>query len=119
MALHFDSFETLDLLLIISPSKLCIICGQHQIFILLYLFLVTFLYGLFDWGGIKFGDYTYPPWAEGVGWLLALSSMITIPIGMGYAIYNAYKTTSYSPSGDQPTWRQVRFLFLSENTRFF
>ena len=71
---------------------------------------MTFLYGVADWGGIKFGDYVYPGWAEGVGWLLAFSSMITIPIGMIHTLYQTYKNTGYSVSGDGTSWREVTYF---------
>ena len=61
-----------------------------------------------EWSGIKFGkDYKYPAWAEAVGWLLAFSSMICIPIGIAIAAYKANKTISYSPGDEIPRWRQV------------
>lgn len=33
--------------------------------------------------------------------------MVTIPIGIGYAVYTANKTVVYSPGDDIPRWRQV------------
>ena len=48
-----------------------------------------FLFSVSQWGGISYGDYKYPPWAEFFGWLIALSSMLFIP---GVAIYNLYMT---------------------------
>ncbi|XP_058966080.2 sodium- and chloride-dependent GABA transporter 1-like [Pocillopora verrucosa] len=48
-----------------------------------------FLFSVSQWGGISYGDYKYPPWAEFIGWLIALSSMLFIP---GVAIYNLYMT---------------------------
>ena len=48
-----------------------------------------FLYSTSQWAGVSYGDYKYPPWAEFIGWLLALSSMLLIP---GVAIWQLYRT---------------------------
>ena len=42
---------------------------------------------LIQWEGISLGDYKYPAWAEVIGWLVALMSMLLIP---GFAIYEVY-----------------------------
>ncbi|XP_032222489.1 sodium- and chloride-dependent GABA transporter 1 isoform X2 [Nematostella vectensis] len=43
-----------------------------------------FIFSLVQWQGVSYDDYQYPPWAEFVGWVMALSSMLWIP---GVAIY--------------------------------
>ena len=48
-----------------------------------------FFFSLSQWGGVSYGDYKYPPWAEFVGWMFALSSMLFIP---GFAIYQILRT---------------------------
>ena len=58
-------------------------------------FSAVFLYGVFMWEGIKYGPtYVYPWWAEAIGWLLALSSMICLPIGAGHAWWKVCQETS-------------------------
>lgn len=86
------------------PSRWWYLCWKFFAPVIIF---ATFLYGVADWGGIKFGSYTYPGWAEGVGWLLAFSSMVCIPIGMGYTLCQAWFTTQYSTKGRTPRWRQI------------
>ena len=38
---------------------------------------------------VTYGDYTYPTWAIVAGWLLAVVSMVPIPIMALYQIYTA------------------------------
>ena len=48
-----------------------------------------FLFSLSQWSGVSFGTYKYPPWAEFIGWVLALASMLLVP---GIAILKLYHT---------------------------
>jgi hypothetical protein len=47
------------------------------------------LYSLINYERFKYKDYVYPWWGELLGWLMALSSMLIIPI---YAVYKILTT---------------------------
>lgn len=50
----------------------------------------TFLFSLIKYMPLKYNNvYEYPPWGYALGWLMALSSMICIPL---YAIFILMKT---------------------------
>lgn len=49
----------------------------------------VFIYSLYDYKPLTYLDYQYPWWGELIGWFLALSSMLCIPV---YAIYIYCKT---------------------------
>ncbi|KAM4747330.1 sodium- and chloride-dependent betaine transporter-like isoform 2-T2 [Rhinophrynus dorsalis] len=52
--------------------------------------LATFLFSLIKYMPLKYNNrYVYPPWGYAVGWFMAISSMICIPL---YAIYSTLKT---------------------------
>ncbi|XP_077988139.1 sodium- and chloride-dependent GABA transporter 1-like [Glandiceps talaboti] len=44
----------------------------------------VFLYALIQYRRLKYLDYLYPAWGEGIGWIMALSSMLAVP---GYMLY--------------------------------
>ncbi|XP_068744715.1 sodium-dependent dopamine transporter-like [Montipora capricornis] len=55
--------------------------------------LVIIIASLAQWGGISYDKKPYPGWAEFFGWLLALSSMLMIPIFAIIQCYYAKGTT--------------------------
>lgn len=57
-----------------------------------------------QWQGVSYNNKPYPGWAEFLGWLMALSSMVLIP---AFAIYQLWKTPG--------TVTEVRILFLNSH----
>ena len=49
-----------------------------------FLMAGLFIFFCYQWSGLSLGEYKYPIWAEVIGWLIALSSMLFVP---GVAIY--------------------------------
>ncbi len=39
------------------------------------------VFNIVDFTPVKYGDYEYPSWAQGLGWCFAALSIIWIPIG--------------------------------------
>ena len=48
---------------------------------------------LIQWEGISLDDYKYPPWAEFIGWVVALASMLLVP---GYAIFEVFNSSGFT-----------------------
>lgn len=63
----------------------------------------VFTFNVVMWSPPKYVDYEFPGWTHFVGWLMALSSMMCIPV---YAIYKFI--TSPHPG----TWKEVSVVFI-------
>lgn len=50
------------------------------------LFQFIFLFSLIEYSPAKYDAYTYPAWAEALGWMMALLSILIIPVVMIYKI---------------------------------
>ena len=44
---------------------------------------------------LSHGDYVLPPWAQMLGWLLAINGVIMIPVVMVYHVVRSYKNPDY------------------------
>ena len=65
-----------------KPNMFWFLCWKY--FAPMVMFGV-FIFYCISYEPVKYGhDYTYPPWAEGLGLLMSVSSMIWVP---GYALY--------------------------------
>ena len=71
-----------------------IACNREQLLIIIYTltppppfsFQGVFLFSMVKYESIMYEDYKYPVWGEAIGWLVALSSMLCIPIYMIYIV---------------------------------
>lgn len=52
------------------------------------LITVILIFSIIQFKPARYEDYTFPPWAQGVGWVIALASIIWIPLG---AIHSLWK----------------------------
>jgi multidrug transporter EmrE-like cation transporter len=41
---------------------------------------------------VTYGDYAYPDWAMLIGWIVAVISLLPIPIGAVYTIWTGHGT---------------------------
>ena len=77
----------------------CASCLWHFLDISTYIFVLFFfqfilLFALIDYSPVKYGDYDYPKWADALGWLLAIASVICIPIVMIRKLYKEDDSSS-------------------------
>lgn len=67
------------------PNLYYVVCWKY---IAPFIITIIFIWSLVTWEGISVGDYIFPPWAEFLGWVVALSSILWVP---GFAIYEYIK----------------------------
>ncbi|XP_077325083.1 sodium- and chloride-dependent betaine transporter-like [Lithobates pipiens] len=87
--------------------------------------LGTFLFAVIEYMPLKYNNiYVYPPWGYAIGWLLAIASMICIPL---WAIYTIIRTNGsfrkrlrkvVSPADDLPQPKELAEKSTSRQTSF-
>ncbi|XP_070572803.1 sodium-dependent serotonin transporter-like [Ptychodera flava] len=82
---------------------------------LLFIIIMTIV----SWKPLAFQNYSYPYWSIGIGWLVALSSIIMVPV---YAVYRIIITpgtlkerliTAIKPEGDQSLGNREQYAMNS------
>ncbi|PWA22638.1 hypothetical protein CCH79_00002171 [Gambusia affinis] len=51
------------------------------------LITVILIFSILQFKPARYGDYVFPPWAQGVGWVIALGSIIWIPLGAVHTLW--------------------------------
>lgn len=48
---------------------------------------VILIFSIIQFKPARYGDYVFPPWAQGVGWVIAMGSIIWIPLGAVHTLW--------------------------------
>lgn len=51
------------------------------------LITVILIFSIIQFKPARYGEYVFPPWAQGVGWIIALASIIWIPLGAIHTLW--------------------------------
>ncbi|XP_040038347.2 sodium- and chloride-dependent GABA transporter ine [Gasterosteus aculeatus] len=51
------------------------------------LITVILIFSVIQFKPARYGDYVFPPWAQGVGWVIAMGSIIWIPLGAVHTLW--------------------------------
>ncbi|KAL6099097.1 uncharacterized protein ACO6RY_18086 [Pungitius sinensis] len=51
------------------------------------LITVILVFSVIQFKPARYGDYVFPPWAQGVGWVIAMGSIIWIPLGAIHTLW--------------------------------
>ncbi|KPJ03392.1 Sodium- and chloride-dependent glycine transporter 2 [Papilio xuthus] len=61
--------------------------------------VVAFIFS--DWTAPSYADYVFPLFADILGWLTAISTIILFPVGVGWALYKGYRGKElFTPTED-------------------
>jgi len=86
-------FQDIELMLGSRPGKIWDISWRYIAPIALFAVLV---FSWVDFIPSKYNNYVFPMWAEGIGFVITLMSVMAIPIVAGYKIYMAMKESGES-----------------------
>lgn len=83
----------------VSPTDTCVFNITELMSMFIQLVLIV---SIATWSAVTYGDYIYPTWTTSVGWCLALSSLLPIPVTAAIKIFTA----------NEINIKQVEFLFV-------
>lgn len=52
-----------------------------------FLWQVILIFSIIQFKPARYESYIFPPWAQGVGWVIAMASIIWIPLGAIHTLW--------------------------------
>lgn len=52
-----------------------------------FLLQVILIFSIIQFKPARYENYVFPPWAQGVGWVIAMASIIWIPLGAIHTLW--------------------------------
>jgi len=68
---------------------------------------IIFIFSWYNYSPLTKGDYVYPCWANGVGWIIAMIGILPVPVTAIYVFIKAYISTS-SEETQRPLLKVMR-----------
>ncbi len=81
------------------------------------LFQVVLIVNFIDFTPLAVGKYVMPPWAQGLGWCMALVSVVMIPIFAIFEIYKSYSDQDYDGLAFHRVNTFVIYVYLVISTK--
>lgn len=57
------------------------------------------IFNFIDFTPLAIGDYVLPAWSQAIGWLMAVASIVMIPIFAGYVTWKSFSKPEYDGLG--------------------
>ncbi|XP_062599588.1 sodium- and chloride-dependent betaine transporter-like [Saccostrea cucullata] len=78
-------YKDLEMMIGYKPTPLWKIMW---LFVTPLVILIIWIVSLIRYSPVEYGDYKYPSYAVGIGWVIAILSLVSIPVGMVTTLLN-------------------------------
>ena len=93
------------------------LCRVKYIYVAFSCLQVVLIVNFVDFTPLSVGDYVMPPWAQALGWGMALVSIICIPIWACIAIWQSYKDPKIAPDYEGLSFPRVSSICLKYSVK--
>uniref|UniRef100_A0A3Q4AQM7 Transporter n=1 Tax=Mola mola TaxID=94237 RepID=A0A3Q4AQM7_MOLML len=86
---HYTAIVSIMFLAFFEVIAICWSYGENDRLCLFFHYLVTviLIFSIIQFKPARYEDYVFPPWAQGVGWVIAMASIIWIPLGSIHTLW--------------------------------